>query len=570
MLKEIYLIYGIDGNAVLIGAVIIALTVMSAFLCLILYLEKNFKKTNNILCYKKEPLSGFSANSDIIFIIYNAVRHRFEFISQNFEKIMEINKASIIKESKKIFEYLPVEVGKKIMNFMKSADAMNMLEEDYEFIKPVTKNRCWFLLRINRVFIKHNAERYIISIMDITREKQAQKALVEALINQQKESEAKKVFLSHMSHELKTPINGINGMAQMALNSMDDRGKTENYLQKISDSSGKLLTMINNILDISRIDKDKLLLFNEPFHIREALTAFSSIMHSQAELNYQEYTFSMNNIAEEYLVGDCMRLIQILENCVSNSIKFTPMGGRIRLEVTELERHANRVLFGFVITDTGKGMSEEYLKHIYEPFEQEDNSIFKKYGGTGIGMSIVKDLVDLMGGTIQVSSKVNAGTAITIRIAFRLNVNQTGPEEPEAAGEKPVHYDCRGKRILVVEDNEINQEITRGLLNNINLEVETAADGYEALRLFESSEKGYYCAVLMDLQMPEPDGYQTAKAIRSSLHPDSDRICIIALTADDFSDSQLSLDSGMNYHFTKAVHMDKLYELLQTLILKKA
>ncbi len=547
------------GFIIMAGMVII-------FLILIVYLSRCFKKINHNLYYQKELLHIFSANVNNIFMIYDTVSHKFEYISKNFKELMEIDRSIIKKDYMKILDYIPAESSNKIIDFIRNFNERNILEEDFEYIKPLTKNKCWYLLRINRVTVKRKKEQLIISTSDITREKQIQKALEEALCNLQIANEAKKLFLSHISHELKTPINGILGMVQIAFNSLEDKNKTENCLNKINYSSRKLLTIINNILDISKIDSNKLVLTYEPFHISEILTSFSSIMNSQAELNCQEYSFSMNNIVDDSLLGDSLRLIQILENCVSNSIKFTPKGGKIGLEVTELERHADKALFSFVISDTGKGMSEAYLKHLFEPFEQEDYSISLKYGGTGIGMTIVKDLIDLMGGNIHVDSKVNRGTTITIHIVFRININTTKQEEPKNLRDQNVRYDCMGKRVLIVEDNEINQEITCELLKNINMKVETASNGYEAIKLFVNSKKGYYDVILMDLQMPELDGYQTAKAIRNSLHPDSQTICIIAMTADDFSEDQLSYESGMNYHFTKSINVENIYNIIQNVI----
>ncbi|MDD3173743.1 MAG: ATP-binding protein [Herbinix sp.] len=565
----IFLLNQVNYNKFFINIITIFFIIITIGIIIItLYFKKKVNGDNNELYYREELFDTIGSNEDNVFCIFDAIQKKCKYISPNFEKTLEINRDVLMHGGLEILEYIPENKRSKVLNLFSSSEDMKMLEEDFEYIKPISKRKCWIMIRVYPIYKHKSIIRYICITTDITKEKRTQKALEDALYNLQKANEAKKVFLSHMSHELKTPINGIIGMTMIASNSLDDRMKIQNYLSKINSTSKNLLTLINNILDISKIDSDKLILANEPFHLSEILKSFSAIMNTQAELNFQEYTFIMKNITEDYLLGDSLRLVQILENCVSNAIKFTPPGGKIRLEVSEVEKNIDKVHYSFVISDTGKGMREEYLTHLFVPFDQEDNSISKKYGGTGLGMTIAKELIDLMGGNIKVTSKVNVGTTITINIVF---YNNPSPPKLEATKDKKINsnqYDCLGKRILIVDDNEINREITGDLLKNINLKVETATNGYEALEFFEASEEGYYDMILMDLQMPKLNGYETAKAIRSSDHPDSKEVCIIALTADDFSDNQLSLECGMDYHITKSINFDSAFTILQDIATK--
>ncbi len=556
--NEFYFIHKISLILILISICIIII---------IIYLERKFRKLNYDLYYREELFSTLCSNVDDVFVIYNVINKKFDYISPNFEKSLGINSNLLFHNKLDLSEYISLDNVKKIRAIFNDNKIVDMQEVDFEYTKPHDKHKRWILMRVYPVYKRNNIIRYICCTTDLTKEKQTQKAIEEAFLNVQKANEAKKEFLSHMSHELKTPINAIIGMTQIASNSLVDTEKVSICLEKINFSSKKLLTLINNILDISKLDSDKLILANEPFCLSEILIPFTSMMNTQAELNHQEFNFFIKQMEDDYLIGDSLRLLQIFENCISNSMKFTPPGGTILFEVTEQGRYlqTNQVRYQFIISDTGKGMKKEYLEHLFIPFDQEDNTVFKNYGGTGLGMSIVKNLIQLMDGTIQVTSKINAGTKITIELTFLLAHGKSKQTEAKDIKVSPNEYNCKGKRILVVEDNEINLEITCEFLKYINAEFETATNGFDAIKLFEASKTGYYDIILMDVQMPGLNGYETTKLLRSSIHPDAKSICIIAMTADDFSDDQSSFDCGMNYHITKPIVIDELYCLIKTI-----
>lgn len=547
-----------DNASIINTSSLVLIIILICLIMIVLFLEERFKRLNNYLFHREELFYSLCSNINDIFVIYNTIKHKLDYISPNFENTFELNIKSVIKDPTIICDLVPSEIKEKINKVLYSSDITQMLQLDFEIIKPKSNESCWVALKIYPIFNNHQVSRLIFSAYDITKEKKANIELKAALMNVRKANEAKKEFLSHMSHELKTPINAIIGMTQIALY---DKSKAETCLNNINVASKKLLTIINNILDMSRIDSDKLELSYEPFYMNELLSPFIDIMSSQAEIKNQHFLY-INDSKEQCLIGDSLRLIQILENCISNAIKFTPLGGFIRFEVTELVKSEEKRVFRFIITDTGKGMSDEFLKNLFKPFQQESSSIYKTYGGTGLGLSITNKLVNLMGGSIKVASKLHNGTSITIDIPFKLS-----PDMPEANDNDSIfsisdEYNCQGKRVLVVEDNEISMEIICEFLKYLNVKVSTASNGYEAIKLFEEAPQGYYNMILMDLHMPDLDGYETTKAIRSSKHPNAKTIYIAVMTADDYYDELQGNIVGINKCIIKPIDASTFYSLM--------
>ena len=532
---------------------------------MIIYLEKKFQIMNNNLNYREELFHSLCTNVDNLFIIYDCINHKFEYISPNIEKFLGVSVDDFQQNYIQLIDYVDAESKQTLINFIRTTGIVNFTEMELEYLHPVTKTKCYFMMRVYPVYKNNSISRYITNVLEMTKEFEAKAAIQHALSETQKANEAKKEFLSHMSHELKTPINAIIGMTQIASNSLEDREKVLGCLEKINYSSQTLLSLINNILDMAKIDSNKLLLINEPFYLHDTISAFSSLMKSQAEIKQLHYSLIYQNVKHDYLIGDSLRLTQILGNCLSNAIKFTPSGGKITLELMELPSDNKKVMFRFIISDTGKGMREEYLDHIFTPFEQEDRTINPKYGGSGLGMSIVKTLLNLMGGSIQVDSQVDLGTVMTIDLSFDLVQSPINQPNIQKHPEEWKLFDCTGMHVLVVEDNDINREIACEFLNYINVSYDVAVDGYEAIQLFEASPAGRYHAILMDVHMPGINGYETANLIRASKHPDSETMYIIAMTADNFANNFSCIQSGMNYHITKPIEMDKFYSILHAI-----
>ena len=525
--------------------------------------------------------------------------------------------------------------------------------------------------------------------------KRQQKILQDALLVAQKANDAKRDFLSRMSHEIRTPMNAIIGMSAVAFNYLDDKKRTADCLSKITFSSKHLLMLLNDVLDMSKIENGKLNIRQELFDLKNLVTSLADINYGLATAKGLAFEIVISGFKDELLLGDSMRVNQILLNLLSNAIKFTPKGGSVRLEIRMLRSASDKIWLRFIVKDSGIGMKKEFLEHLYEPFEQADNGIARKYGGTGLGMAITKNLVAIMDGTIEVESQEGAGTTFMVDLPFGVSKvdkktaaemeemrvlvvdddNDTcehaavllkgmgvnvdwalngfeaiekvrsaceddgrcydvcfidwcmpeldgietarrmrryvGPdvliiiisaydwsgieEQAKAAGvnafiAKPFFasnlyntlltvsrkpelgfsavgnketYDFGGKKVLLVEDNELNMEIASELLKFVNLQVEHAENGKVAVDIFRNSKEKEYALIFMDIQMPLMNGYDAARCIRSSEHPVAGTIPIIAMTANAFNDDvQAAFDAGMNGHLAKPVNVSELLKML--------
>ena len=407
--------------------------------------------------------------------------------------------------------------------------------------------------------------RYIYFRYDNTEEQEkearSKRTLNIALEAAQKAGEAKGNFLSSMSHEIRTPLNAIIGYLRMANGGDVDHDKLEHILKNSLYAADHLLSLINNILDMSAIGQGKLALSDRPFNLLENAREIYSIFHGQAEQKKVTLKHKYSDIAYPCLIGDAMHLRQILVNVLSNSMKFTPEGGTITLGI-EQSMNEDKVLTTFMITDSGIGMTKEELDKLYKPFEQANKDTHQKYGGSGLGMSIVKNLIQLMHGSITVDSTPGVGTSFKITIPF------AKAEENEKTDDQPQQKtDLKGRRVLVAEDNEMNREIAKALLEDMGLVVTMAEDGKIAYEKFASSAPAKYDAILMDIQMPTMNGYEATEAIRHSSHPDAGTVPIIALSADVFdADVARAMASGMNDYVTKPFEPSRLAEVLQKLI----
>lgn len=374
-------------------------------------------------------------------------------------------------------------------------------------------------------------------------------------------NQAKSQFLARMSHEIRTPMNAIVGLTQLARKRADEPEQVEDYLDKIETSSTMLLNIINDVLDMSAIESNKLKIAQSSFVLDEILDSVETVYGAQCRQKGIAFVME-KKISNGALVGDALRLNQILLNLVSNAYKFTPEGGRITVSVWEMPGHAEREYYKFVVSDTGEGMSEEMQERLFTPFEQEEADTARRHGGSGLGLSIAKNLVELMGGSISCQSKKGEGTIFTVSLPF-MSAEEEKEHAPEGSAKEET-FDFGGRRILLVEDTGMNAEIMTDLLGIVNLSVDHAWNGKEGVELFEKSEPGTYLAILMDVQMPVMNGYEAAKAIRALQSAEAVQIPIYAMTANAFTeDISAALNAGMNGHIAKPVDTMALYRILK-------
>ena len=403
---------------------------------------------------------------------------------------------------------------------------------------------------------------------ELEEEAENKKSLFAAYESATMANEAKSNFLARMSHDIRTPMNAIIGMTALAASHTDQPERVRDCLEKISISSSHLLSLINEILDMSRIEKGKLELLEEPFHLETMLDNIYSIIKPTAMEKNHDITFSRKGVIHESLIGDANRVKQVLLNLITNAVKYTPDNGIIRVTTEEVPMgKAGWACYRFVVEDNGIGMSEEYMKQVFEPFSRAVVPVVQEQQGTGLGMSIAHGIVSTMQGDIHVESREGEGSSFTVTLNFRIQ-----GKEQERAGDmrdciRDDDMDCAslaGRRILLVEDNALNMEIARAILCEHGLEVDGAENGQEAYERFTSSAPGTYEAVLMDLQMPVMDGCTAARMIRASSHPQARTIPIIALTANAFAeDVAKALTSGMNYHIAKPIDFHQLFHALK-------
>lgn len=403
-------------------------------------------------------------------------------------------------------------------------------------------------------------------------EEQNRKALIAAYETAKQANEAKSNFLAQMSHDIRTPLNAITGMTSIAMSQAGNPEKTCDCLKKISLSSYHLLELINDVLDMSKIEKGKLELSEDAFSLRELMENVNSILSSQASAKNQGIIFHTAELTHDNLLGDAGRIRQVLINLLTNSVKYTPEDGTIIVTAQEVSpRLPGYGSFVFTVEDNGIGMSKDFLNYIFVPFSRAEEAKSCHIQGTGLGMPIALGIVSAMQGNIQVESTPGKGSrfivTLNLKIADPLPVKQDGPEFTPAlsssAALPEIRQKAAGKHLLLAEDNLLNMEIAQTILSDAGFTVDGVFNGEEALRQFLDSEPGTYDAILMDLQMPVMDGYTATRKIRASSHPQASEILIIALTANAFAeDITKALTAGMNDHVAKPIDYRQLFELL--------
>lgn len=528
----------------------IVTVIMALFISWIIGRTFNLEQSKNKEIRFREKLSNLlTANIDEVFFIFhsNTKSDGFEYVSSNSERILGIPAESFSKDRNALYSLLaPDEV-----DWLKTILIERTLRSPVERELVLKGSERRFRICVYPICQNDTLERFILAFSDRTEALAYQQNLRDALENARSANAAKSQFLSHMSHEIRTPMNAIIGMTTIALSKQDDRARVEDCLTKIAQSSRHLLGLINDVLDMSKIEGGKLSIAHEPFNFRQSVQSIVNLIQPQTQTRGQKFDVRMFNVVEEELCGDALRLNQILLNILSNSLKFTPKGGAITLEIHELPKKNNNVRFRFIIRDTGIGMSKEFLKRLYQPFEQAQSSTASKFSGTGLGMSITKNLVTLLGGSISVKSEEGKGSEFTVELPFGLS----GRQPSERVG-------LESLKVLVVDDDRGACEHAVLLLDKMGLRTRWVLSGDEAVKIVvEAHQNGDdYDVCFIDWQMPGLDGVETVRRIRQELGPD---ILVIIISAYDWSAIEHDARAaGVNAFVAKPFFASSLYNTL--------
>ena len=422
------------------------------------------------------------------------------------------------------------------------------------------------LALISFVRAQRNSERIKLERQTNQQLNKLRMAAEDALHVAESANKAKSTFLSNMSHDIRTPMNAIIGFTTLALSSITEQEKVKDYLGKILSSSNHLLSLINDILDMSRIESGKVVLEEQETNLAVLADELEHLLSEQAKAQGLELKVDYSKLRDRDVFCDKTRLNQVLLNLLSNAVKFTPAGGHVSFTLTQLEQLSpGKGVYEIRVKDDGIGMTAEFAKRVFEPFERERTSTVSKIQGTGLGMAIAKNIIDMMGGTIDLHTKKGEGTEFVLRLELVL---QTQPKPVEAKQQELLPESSTesfaGKRLLLVEDNELNREIACMILCKYGFELETAENGQEAVEMVAAAAPGYYDLVLMDIQMPIMDGHEATRRIRALENPELAKVPIVAMTANAFDeDRRAAKDCGMNGFISKPINMQEVIQALR-------
>ena len=422
------------------------------------------------------------------------------------------------------------------------------------------------LALISFVRAQRNSERIKLERQTNQQLNKLRMAAEDALHVAESANKAKSTFLSNMSHDIRTPMNAIIGFTTLALSSITEQEKVKDYLGKILSSSNHLLSLINDILDMSRIESGKVVLEEQETNLAVLADELEHLLSEQAKAQGLELKVDYSKLRDRDVFCDKTRLNQVLLNLLSNAVKFTPAGGHVSFTLTQLEQLSpGKGVYEIRVKDDGIGMTAEFAKRVFEPFERERTSTVSKIQGTGLGMAIAKNIIDMMGGTIDLHTKKGEGTEFVLRLELVL---QTQPKPVEAKQQELLPEASSeyfaGKRLLLVEDNELNREIACMILCKYGFELETAENGQEAVEMVAAAAPGYYDLVLMDIQMPIMDGHEATRRIRALENPELAKVPIVAMTANAFDeDRRAAKDCGMNGFISKPINMQEVIQALR-------
>ncbi len=542
--------------------VVIFLLLGAAVLTLFILRSRKRSRMDRMEVQYRERMFDVLSNSvDDIFLMLDARDQSVDYISPNIQRLLGIP-VEEARENIRVMERCAVNYNVVIPREELAAIPLNGNRyRECEYMHQTTGERRWYRMTVYHMSIQE-VEKYIIVLSDRTQEQQMNQKLQEALTAAQSANEAKSNFLSNMSHDIRTPMNAIVGFSMLLEKDAADPGKVREYTRKITASSQHLLSLINDVLDMSKIESGKTSLNLDVFSLPELLEELNIILLPQAKAKGQSLTVHVQGAPPEQIMGDKLRLNQILINLLSNAIKYTPEGGRIEFAVTELEPPASQyVKLRFVVRDNGIGMSEEFQKHVFAPFSREISSVTNKIQGTGLGMAITKNLVDLMGGIIQVESEPGQGSTFSVELSFALPERQ---EETEAWVRQKV------TRMLVADDEEDICRDIQELMSGAGVDVSYVTDGAPAVELAVQAHArgGDYDVILLDWKMPGMDGVEAARQIRRRIGGD---VPILVLTSYDWSDiEEEARAAGINAFMHKPFFASTFWQTIKPLFFEPA
>lgn len=526
-------------------------------------------------------------DSGIGVFMYSRLRHTV-FVSESLTEIMDFEDIPhtdyTVSEEKFNAQLKKIDPDNNVLNLCLAGDPEEFMEaagKNIEIKSSRSGKEVWYKFSIS--VLNSDVIGLVQDITETVEEKkriarykddeytdkliQANKALRDAYDNARRADNAKTDFLSRMSHDIRTPMNAIIGMTFIANSNIDNKDKVADCLEKITVSGNYLLSLINDVLDMSKIESGKFRLTEDDLNLCTLIDELSEMVAESAKQKKHKLEVRTHDIIHENIVGDRLRIQQVFVNIVSNSIKYTNDGGHITVDITEKPVGNHGVgCYEFVFRDNGIGMTREFMKKLFEPFERAEDERVDGQQGTGLGMAITYNLVKMMNGSIRVESEPGKGSCFTVTLYLKLSEN--AEIQPEAAVEKSADElrstSFEGRRVLLVDDNELNREIAAELLKMMKLDVECAVNGKEAVDKFAASEGGYYDLIFMDIQMPVMNGYDAVKAIRKLDRSDAEKIPVIAMTANAFAeDVKEALNAGMNEHIAKPLDINKLIATLK-------
>ena len=549
----------LQTKTVLLVTLVVMLAATTVIYVILRKSNANLRRKNREILYRDELFEKLSRNVDDVFLMLDANTNRADYVSPNAERLLGLT-AESIKEDIRVMERLnPENPLAHKADYLRGLVAQEQREWDYAYLHQKTGERRWFHIVAMGTEVA-GRQKYILVLSDRTEDKRRNQALSDAVSAAEEANRAKSTFLSNMSHDIRTPMNAIVGFTTLAINNIDNKEKILDYLGKILSASNHLLSLINDILDMSRIESGKLTLAESEVNLKEVLKDIKAILSGQVQDKELKLYVEAVDLWNEEVYCDKTRLNQVLLNLLSNAVKFTPAGGTVTLRLRQLpEVEKGRGSYEFRIIDNGIGMSPEFAQRVFEPFERERTSTVSRIQGTGLGMAIAKNIVDMMGGTIEVHSEPNKGTEFVVNLPMTLQEEKPHHQDNQDAAETPEKPDFTGKHILLAEDNPLNREIALAILSQYGLTVDPVENGAEAVNRLRTAPAGTYDLVIMDVQMPIMDGYTATKQIRQMHNP----IPILAMTANAFEeDRKQAMDAGMNGFLSKPIVIEELVRAL--------